>query len=64
MEKQMKRTVYEAPLTDCFQIELEGAFMSGSIVKGTSSDVETTGHEINEVDVTNHDWNDDTSGWQ
>ena len=60
----MKRTVYEAPLTDCFQIELEGAFMSGSIVKGTSSDVETTGHEINEVDVTNHDWNDDTSGWQ
>ena len=34
MEKQMKRAAYEAPLTDCFQIELEGAFMSGSIVKG------------------------------
>ncbi len=38
--------------------------MSASIVKGNSSDVETTGHEINQVDVTNHDWNDDTSGWQ
>jgi hypothetical protein len=60
----MKRSVYEAPRTDCFQIEIEGAFMSASIVKGNSSDVETTGHEINEVDVTYHDWNDDTSGWQ
>ena len=68
MEKQMKRTVYEAPLTDCFQIELEGAFMSGSIVKGTSSEVETTGHELNEVDLTQHnftgDWNSDSvDGW-
>ena len=60
----MKRSVYVAPTTERFQIELEGAFMSGSIVKGQSSGVETTGHEINEVDVTHHDWNDDTSGWQ
>ena len=27
---RMKRSVYEAPVTDRFQIELEGVFMSGS----------------------------------
>ena len=31
MMKQMKRTVYEAPVTERFQVELEGAFMSASI---------------------------------
>lgn len=68
MKEQMKRTVYEAPLTELFQIELEGAFMSGSIVSGDSSNVETTGHELNEVDLTQSnftsDWNSDSvDGW-
>lgn len=27
----MKRTVYEAPRTELFRVELEGAFMSASI---------------------------------
>ena len=27
----MKRTVYEAPVTELFRVELEGAFMSASI---------------------------------
>ena len=58
MKRQMKITVYEAPGTERFQVELEGAFMSGSIVKGQSSGVETTGHELNEIDVTEHTWND------
>ena len=31
MKKQMKRTVYEAPLTERFSVELEGGFMSASI---------------------------------
>ena len=26
MKKQMKRTVYEAPITERFQVELEGVF--------------------------------------
>ena len=65
MKKQMKRTVYEAPRTEHFHIELEGAFMSGSIVKGTSSEVKTTGHELNQIDVTEHSWNDDgVDSWQ
>lgn len=65
MKEQMKRAVYEAPVTELFQIELEGAFMSGSIVKGQSSGVETTGHELNEIDLTkeDHTWND-YGGWE
>ena len=31
MKKQMKRTVYEAPVTERFQVELEGTMMSASI---------------------------------
>ena len=30
MKKQMKRTVYEAPVTERFSVELEGGFMAGS----------------------------------
>jgi hypothetical protein len=30
MNRQMKRTVYEAPITECFHVEMEGAFCSGS----------------------------------
>ena len=33
MKKQMKRTVYEAPVTERFSVELEGAFMSASIME-------------------------------
>ena len=46
MKKQMKRTVYEAPVTERFQVELEGGFMSASIYeeekhqKGVSSAVQ------------------------
>lgn len=47
MEKQMKRTVYEAPLTDCFQIELEGAFMAGS---QTEIKTEQSSIEVEEYD--------------
>ncbi len=66
----MKRSVYEAPVTDRFQIELEGVFMSGSIVQGNTSEVETNGHELNEVNLaegnfTNNDWNSDSvDGWK
>lgn len=61
----MKKTVYEAPRTERFQVELEGAFMSGSIVN-QSSGVETTGHELKEIDLRNtedHTWND-YGGWE
>ena len=57
MKKQMKRTVYEAPVTERFQVELEGALMGASIVTGEHG-VETTGHEINEIDASTHTWTD------
>ena len=50
MKKQMKRTVYEAPVTELFRVELEGAFMGASIISG-DHDVETTGHEINTIEL-------------
>lgn len=30
MKKQMKRTVYEAPVTERFQVELEGVFCASA----------------------------------
>ena len=55
----MKRTVYEAPVTELFRVELEGAFMSASVVNDEpKSGVETTGHEQNDITLTDdHDWN-------
>jgi len=64
----MKRTVYEAPVTELFRVELEGGFMSASVVNDESkSGVETTGHEINSVDLNDfasgdNAWND--SQWK
>ena len=63
MKKQMKRTVYEAPVTERFQVELEGTFCA-SIVQGQNSNVQTTGHELNDIDAsvyeydTGKTWND------
>lgn len=50
----MKRTVYEAPLTDCFQIELEGAFMAGSQteIKTEQSSIEVEEYDSFENEVT------------
>ena len=62
MKKQMKRTVYEAPVTERFQVELEGCFCA-SVVKGESSTTETIGHEIGEeIDADDMGWNDNP--WQ
>ena len=61
MKKQMKRTVYEAPVTERFQVELEGAFMTASVVNDkTTSGVETTEQEVTIVDGSQ--WDGD--GWE
>ena len=49
MKEQMKRTVYEAPTTELFQIELEGGFMQSSAVE-TVIKVEDTTFEVEEYD--------------
>ena len=47
MKKQMKRTVYEAPVTELFRVELEGDFMAASIVdEDNKTGVTANGHEI------------------
>lgn len=60
----MKRTVYEAPVTELFRVELEGGFMSASVVnEEETSGVETTGHELNEITLGDNDaWN--KSEWE
>jgi len=48
MKEQMKRTVYEAPLTELFQIELEGGLMQSSVK--TEIKTEDTSFEVEEYD--------------
>ena len=54
----MKKTVYEAPLTERFQVELEGVFCA-SIMEDTkhSSGVETTSQGFEEI--SGNAWNTD-----
>ena len=48
MKKQMKRTVYEAPVTERFQVELEGSFCGSADVQNPNTDNgRIDDHEIN-----------------
>ena len=50
MKKQMKRTVYEAPVTELFRVELEGDFMAASIVdEDNKTTVNISGHETGDT---------------
>ena len=67
MKKQMKRTVYEAPVTERFQVELEANLMAASVNEYNHS-VETNSHEVVEIDADNWDgkgssWNE-SSNWE
>lgn len=44
----MERKIYTTPRTKLFSVELEGTFAS-SVVDNQSDQVETTGHELNEI---------------
>ena len=53
----MGRKVYTTPMTNLYQVELEGAFAS-SIVGEKDSEVRSTGHEIGEkVELDDFEWN-------
>lgn len=65
MEKQMKRTVYEAPTTERIRIELESDFMTASVVKeDPKSGVGVNGQEWEEVDAGEMGWNDPNNKWE
>ena len=46
MKKQMKRTVYEAPVTERFQVELEGGFMAGSVIDENKPSTVNAGEQL------------------
>ena len=69
MKKQMKRTVYEAPVTELFRVELEGDFMAASIVdEDNKTGVTANGHEIGGTTDVSNDFaiKDDgfVAGWE
>ncbi len=65
MKKQMKRTVYEAPVTERFQIELEASLMAASadITNGDNKNAGITDQEINTDFTTDFSADDKTNVW-
>ena len=60
----MKRTVYEAPVTERFQVELEGSFC-GSVDVENPESTDTRNGEILKQDVnTEFTVEFETSGWE
>ena len=47
MKKQMKRTVYEAPVTERFQVELEANFCGSADVQNPTENGVITDQEVN-----------------
>ena len=60
----MGRKVYTTPMTNLYQVELEGAFASSIVQKKGDTSVTSTGHELNVIDGGEGDftksWNDST----
>ena len=48
MKKQMKRTVYEAPVTELFRVELEGNFCgSADVTNGDDKNAGINDQQVN-----------------
>ena len=61
MKKQMKRTVYEAPVTERFQVELEGSFCGSVDVQNPdTNNGRIEDHQINTGFASD---SFDASGW-
>ena len=58
MMKQMKRTVYEAPVTERFQVELEGVFCA-------SADIQNPNEANGRIEAhgVNTDWGTEGNGY-
>lgn len=60
----MGRKVYTTPMTNLYQVELEGAFAS-SIVKEKNTGVTSTGHELDGINLSDKQydpWNNGNWG--
>ena len=48
MQEQKERAVYMAPVTERFQIEMEGGFMAGSVIEGYQNNVSAGEQQVNQ----------------
>ena len=67
----MNKRIYEAPVTERFQVELEGVFCSSIIIDKVYAPgaVEAEGHDVNMGTGSPNDWGDfndnfKVEGWQ
>ena len=63
----MKRTDYETLAMEEIIVDVEGGFLSASVVNTEKNKVETTGHELNDIDLGSEPWNstkDGVNGWE
>ena len=58
----MKRTDYETLAMEEIIVDVEGGFLSASVVNTQKNKVETTGHELNDIDLGNESWHSTTDG--
>ena len=62
-----ERKKYERPSMKRNLVELEDGFCAGSVVTTGNNQVETTGHELNDINLGDASWNsspDGTNGWE
>lgn len=62
-----ERKKYERPSMKRNLVELEDGFCAGSVVTTRNNQVETTGHELNDIDLGGESWNstsDGINGWE
>lgn len=65
MKKMRKK--YVVPLVTKHIVELEEGMCATSVVTSDTSKVETTGHQLNVIDLGNETWNsteDGKNGWE
>ena len=64
MKKQMERAVYEAPVTERFQVELEGTFCaSADITNGDKENPAINAQEVNTDFTTDFTTDESTNVW-
>lgn len=64
-----RKEKYQSPWMERTLVELEDGFCTASVVTTNKNKVETTGHELNKIDLSNEgfEWNstkDGQNGWQ
>lgn len=64
MTRQIKKTVYEAPLTEHFQVELEGVFCASVVNDKDKGSVDIDRHEVVEKDGSIWGGDDNMFGWE